>query len=294
MKENILISIVIPAHNEEKTIGHCLDLIVDQTKKYKDKIEIIVVNDGSNDKTPNIVKSYSRYNVRLLNFETGHSAAFSRNRGSEVSKGKYIFFLDADQLLEKGFIDNLIDMISKKDFEGLSFFVFPYNPRTIFQKAWAGYRKAHLCRGFIFKRNIFNKLKFDERLFYIEDNDLWERFEKAGYKLVDTGLKIYHIDTETLGDFVRQRKWHGKGILCGLKIKKNPYFLRYFFPCALLLLGIITFWPLIAYLVIIWLFYTFKSKDPFYSFLWVTVDYIGRFISLFYFAKELIIIKPLK
>ena len=137
-------------------------------------------------------------------------------------------------------------------------------------------------------REIFNKLKFNERLFYIEDNDIWERFRNQGYKLTDTGLKIYHIDTESFDDFLRQRKWHGRGILCGIFVKKKLSFLRYFLPCIFLIpIAFFSIWPLVAYFIIMWLFFSIKSRDIINSLLWVIIDYLGRFISLYYFFKEL-------
>jgi len=299
MKKSILISFVIPAHNEEKTIEDCLQSILSQLKLIKYNCEIIVVNDGSNDKTKEVIEKYSKKykQIKLLNFEKGHSAAFSRNRGSEIAKGEYLIFLDADQVIEKNFLQKLTNFL-KKEQQVLSFFVLPRDSKTIFQKAWTGFRNAHYCRAFIFKKDIFLKLKFDERIFYIEDNELWQRFTKAGYKLADTGLKVYHIDPETLNDFIRQRKWHGKGILCWIKIKKKYSPLRYFAPCFLPIFFIfssplIKFLPIILYFLFSWSYYTLKSKQPYNSFLWIITDYVGRFVSLYYFIKEILLGKKI-
>lgn len=292
MTKDILISFIIPAHNEQETIESCLLPILKQKYSIKETIEVIVVNDGSTDKTKEVIKKYSKQGVKLINFSIGHSAAFSRNRGSEKAKGKYLIFLDADQIIQDNFIKKLRGLLVKKDYEVLSMFVLPYKPKTIFQKAWAGFRNAHYCRAFIFKREIFLKLKFDERIFYIEDNELWERFVRAGYGLHDTGLKVYHIDTEHFKDFLRQRKWHGKGILCWLKIKKKYSPLRYFAPCFLVVFLLLPIsWlrivPFASYLLLFWFYYGIKSGEILNSFLWVTIDFFGRFISLYYFIKEL-------
>jgi glycosyltransferase involved in cell wall biosynthesis len=295
MKKDILISFVVPAHNEEKTLKQCINPVISQIRDIREKTEIIVVNDGSTDKTREVAKKYPRSLVRLLNFTTGHSAAFSRNRGSEIARGKYLIFLDADQIIEEGFVKKLRDILISGNHDVLSMFVLPHKPRTIFQRAWAGFRNAHYCRAFIFKREIFLKLKFNENIFYIEDNELWERFTKAGYKLYDTGLKVYHIDTESWGDFLRQRKWHGKGIICWLKMKRY-WPLRYFAPCFLILFLFLPIsWlrivPLISYLLFFWIYYGIKSGETINAFLWVTVDYLGRFISFYYFLKEIILHK---
>lgn len=95
----INLSVIIPAYNAEKTIIRCLDSVLAQTLK---NIEIIVVNDGSEDQTEHIVSQYikdnSEYNIRLLNKKNGGPSS-ARNKGIEVAKGKYIGFVDSDDVI---------------------------------------------------------------------------------------------------------------------------------------------------------------------------------------------------
>jgi len=115
-----------------------------------------------------------------------------------------------------------------------------------------------------------------------------ERFHEKGYKFKGPiGVKVYHIETEGWKDFIRQRKWQAKGILSALRIKKKPIVLKYFFPTLLLPLCYFSFIPLLLYFIYFWLKYSINTKDIVNSFLWVYLDYIGRFISLFYLIKEL-------
>lgn len=87
-------SIVIAAFNAEKEIARTLESTLDQT--YSD-YEVIVVNDASTDKTPEIVAEFDR--VRLINNEINMKAGGSRNRGIEAANGEYIIFLDSDDIL---------------------------------------------------------------------------------------------------------------------------------------------------------------------------------------------------
>ena len=79
MKNKILISIIVPVYNVEKYIDKCLKSLVNQTLK---NIEIIVVNDGSKDKTQNIVERYKKENSNIILINsTNKGVAAARNIG---------------------------------------------------------------------------------------------------------------------------------------------------------------------------------------------------------------------
>jgi glycosyltransferase involved in cell wall biosynthesis len=90
-----LVSILIPAYNAEKFIADSLRSAVNQTWRNK---EIIVVDDGSSDGTRSIVESFEKDGVQLLT-QVNQGAAAARNRALSLSRGDYIQWLDADDLL---------------------------------------------------------------------------------------------------------------------------------------------------------------------------------------------------
>ena len=99
--EIIDFSVIIPAYNCEKYISICLDSII--KNNYKN-LEIIVINDGSTDTTPLIVKEYQKkHNNIYLYSQHNSGVSIARNTGIKYSKGKYIHFVDADDKVE----DNL-------------------------------------------------------------------------------------------------------------------------------------------------------------------------------------------
>lgn len=99
-----LVSILIPAYNAEKWLAETLRSALNQTWPRK---EIIVVDDGSTDNTLAIAKSFSSYNVKILNQENlGASAA--RNRALETARGDYVQFFDADDILAPDKIEKQI------------------------------------------------------------------------------------------------------------------------------------------------------------------------------------------
>ncbi|MBO7119160.1 MAG: glycosyltransferase [Bacteroidaceae bacterium] len=95
-----LVSVVVPVYNDEKYIGECLDSIL--TQSYRN-IEIICVNDGSTDNSPSILKQYAQksddfFSIKIVDRENGGLSA-ARNSGMNCATGKYIYFLDSDDML---------------------------------------------------------------------------------------------------------------------------------------------------------------------------------------------------
>ncbi len=92
-----LVSIVTPAYNSERFIGATIESVITQTYK---NWEMIIVDDGSTDKTGNIVKNYCKRDIRIKYFWQKNSGrpAVPRNVAIRKAKGKYIAFLDSDDL----------------------------------------------------------------------------------------------------------------------------------------------------------------------------------------------------
>lgn len=112
MEFNYLVSIIVPAYNAEKTIKRCIDSLLEQT--YKD-IEIIIIDDGSQDSTEEKCKEYREKNqIRYIKIEnTGVSGA--RNWGIDNATGSYIVFVDSDDYIEKTMIEKLVNNAKNAD-----------------------------------------------------------------------------------------------------------------------------------------------------------------------------------
>jgi len=111
-KNNIFISVVIPAYNEEKRIGETLLKLKEYFKDKKYLYEIIVVNDGSSDATKNKVLKYREeiLNLKIINLKKNFGKGYAVKRGMLEAVGEYRLFMDADGSVK---IENL-DLFLKK------------------------------------------------------------------------------------------------------------------------------------------------------------------------------------
>ena len=105
---NNQVSIYIPAYNAESTIGEVIDSILNQSYKFD---EIIVVNDSSNDKTVEKIKSFSE--IKIINNNTNKGLGFSRNVGIENCKNEIVAGIDADVVLDKFWLETILSYLKK-------------------------------------------------------------------------------------------------------------------------------------------------------------------------------------
>ncbi len=107
--EQPLVSVVVPVYNVEKYISKCLDSILAQTYR---NIEVIVVDDGTPDRAGDIADDYSRKDKRLKVIHGKNSGLpTARNRGYDVSSGKYVMFVDSDDALAPNAIEYMLGLI---------------------------------------------------------------------------------------------------------------------------------------------------------------------------------------
>lgn len=106
-----MISVIIPVFNREKTISRCIDSVLNQT--YQD-IEIIIVNDGSNDRTGDLCCKYNDARIIYEN-QKNQGVSSARNRGMELAHGKYMAFVDSDDYVESFYLESLLNEIGDSD-----------------------------------------------------------------------------------------------------------------------------------------------------------------------------------
>lgn len=102
------VSIIVPVYNVENYIERCLNSLVNQT--FKD-IEVITINDGSTDKSLELINKYAKEDIRVSVIDLGdEGVSYCRNLGIEKANGKYIMFVDSDDWIDS----NMIEAMYKK------------------------------------------------------------------------------------------------------------------------------------------------------------------------------------
>lgn len=107
-----MISVILPVYNQEKYILHCINSILKQ--QYKD-IEIIIVDDGSTDRSAEICKKIAkeRHNIVYF-FQKNQGVSSARNRGIALAKGDWIAFIDPDDYIKKEYFFTLVNNIDNE------------------------------------------------------------------------------------------------------------------------------------------------------------------------------------
>ncbi len=185
---NKLASIIIPAHNEEKTIEKTL---ISLKKQNYRPIEIIVVYRG-NDKTPEIAKKYTDKVFSLS--EKGASRA--RNFGAKMAKGQYLFFLDADSKISQNTIQNAVYALEHGYVGGTAKIVYEsenYKIKgvEIIQNFCLNRWKICLCQFIYTTKEIFEKSGgWPESIEFGEDMNFLKRLSEFGELKYDSDSQV--------------------------------------------------------------------------------------------------------
>lgn len=206
MKNNeIKVSIVIPVYNSEKTIGKCLDSLVNQTYE---NIEIICVNDCSKDNSLSVLEQYAAQDRRIvvINHIENKNAGGARNSGMKAATGDYICFVDNDDWLRLDAIEILVSASDKGKYDIVApqwCEVYADGKETVHQNYVVGndrdasvhYLLFHGGRmlGVLFKRTMIfqHDIFFPEKLFW-EDNAIGACFFLASKSMKVIGDVLYY------------------------------------------------------------------------------------------------------
>ena len=209
--KNPLVSVIIPTYNEEKDIKACLDSIEKQTYN---NIEAIIVDDGSTDKTREIVKKYRQ--TRLIRQEhQGPGAA--RNLGAHEAKGEILVLIDADMVLFPDYVEKLIQPIIENTALG-TIESIQYNIHdTRMQECWGSVVRTTQLEGInsatvrgIARKDFLALGGFDKQYGYADDRTF---FLKYGIRfLILKDVKCYHKTPSTFKGVYKHSRWIGASL----------------------------------------------------------------------------------
>jgi poly-beta-1,6 N-acetyl-D-glucosamine synthase len=218
------VSVIIPCYNEEATVINCLKSVLAESHK---NIEIIVVNDGSTDKTSSVVKKFSlnQPGVTLYDKQNGGKAQ-ALNFGIAKAKGEIIVCIDADSVLKADALTKLIRWFNDQKVGAVSGNVKVANKKNLLGLHQAGeyisglnlqrrsfeiLNALQVIPGAIgaFRKDVLEKVGGYSSDTKVEDMDITIAIQNAGYKVIYEPKAIAYTETpESLKDFIKQRhRW---------------------------------------------------------------------------------------
>lgn len=205
---NDLISIIIPIYNVEKYIKECIDSVVKQSYK---NIEIILIDDGSKDNSGKICDYYSnKYKQIRVIHKHNEGVSIARNIGIELSAGKYITFIDADDFVEPNYIEILYKQCigknadlsicgandidnDKKIIKTSIKYAKTLNSKEAMKELLNEKYYTGVVWGKMYKRDLFKNIKFNKEIKIAEDLDvLYKIIDKCNLINIDTSKKLYY------------------------------------------------------------------------------------------------------
>lgn len=215
-------SIIIPAKNEEANIGRCLDSI-NVVEWPKDQYEVIVVDNGSSDRTVEI----AREKGAKVFVSPELTISGLRNLGVGQGTGLILAFLDADCTVSRSWLRTAAPYLHRDDIACFGSPPIVPDDATWVQKAWFVVRRKSVeaaetawleSMNMFVRRDAFIACSgFDESLTTCEDYDISLRLKVYGSIVADsTIVAVHHGEAATVSSFFRKELWRGKSNFAGL------------------------------------------------------------------------------
>ncbi len=242
MREDALVSVIIPTFNRSRTIKPTLTSCMNQTHR---PLEIIVVDDGSVDSTQEKVESFFEQETQgkvycIYQRQENLGAPAARNLGLKISKGEYIQWIDSDDTMSRGKISNQIDLFSRRSDIDVAYCSWRIKCPGLISYGPIHQRRAldsndKLLRGYLsttwfcplhaylFRRDVVEEIGgFDLTLKRRQDTDLLNRVLLKGYRFgySNKGLVYYHRGD---GDHIGSRKYYAEHFGSLLKVIEKAY-----------------------------------------------------------------------
>lgn len=235
-----MVSIIVPVYNAAKYIDQTIDMVCQQT--YKDW-ELILVDDASTDGSADIIEKRIKSQgkrIRLVRKNINQGAAAARNSGIDASSGRYIAFLDADDIWKPEKLEKQVAFMERTG-AAFSFHSYEFGDenasptgKIVHAPARLKYKQA-LSRTVIFTTTVmFDTEKIDMEIIHMpqvpsEDTATWWRILKSGYEAygLDENLAIYRRPGKSLSSnklVAIQRIWFLYRNIADLSVLKSMYY----------------------------------------------------------------------
>jgi len=249
VNDSIVVSVVVPLRNEEKHIKKCIESILSQDYP-KDKLEVFLIDGASDDKTCQIIKSYTdKYSYLKLMHNPNKTVPFAMNIGIKAALGKYIIRLDAHSEYAPDYFSKCVEYLEKTGADNVG------GPMIAAGKSPVGkaIARIHSCPfglgggkfhnesyegevdtvylGAFKKSTLLDVGLYDERLTRNQDIELNSRIRKSGGKIYLTpNIKSVYYCRDTIKSLLTQNYNNGKWNIYSKLVNKDALSLRHFVP----------------------------------------------------------------
>lgn len=217
----VSVSVIVPVYNSAKTIGRCLKGLLNQTCPANE-YEIIVVDDGSNDATGYIVKSFD---VRYIRKGKAGPAA-ARNEGAKRARGEILLFTDSDCVPNRDWVEKMTDSLKKKGVVGVKGAYITGQKSIVarfsqleFEERYKMLEKAESIdmvdtHAGGYRKDVFMKMGGFDASFPVannEDTELSYRMSNSGYKMIfNSSAIVSHLNhPDAVVKYAKLKFWRG-------------------------------------------------------------------------------------
>jgi len=252
------VSIIVPCYNEEKSVVATVKSLLG-LEYPKDKLKILIIDDGSTDKTREIVEKSFSQNKQIKIFEKENGGKHTAlNFALEKIDTELVGSLDADSFVDKEALRKIIPYFEKEDVMAVTASIKIHKPESIIQRIqWTEYNWSILLRKLlssmnalyvtpgpfsIFRAKVFKEIGEYKKAHYTEDMEMALRMHKNGYKITNAhSAYVYTIGPEKVRGLYKQRVRWVYGFLNNVIDYKEMFFSRKHGHIGMFILPIATF-----------------------------------------------------
>ena len=189
MSKKPKISVIIPVFNQEKYLSRCLRSLIDQTLEKKD-YEIIVVNDGSTDRTRFVAEMF-KDEIKIINNKKNKGLPFSINEGILSARGRYIVRVDSDDYVSRNFLYLCKLFLNlNREYQAVAVDYFKVDDKEQILEKINCFKKQIAC-GILFRKECLIDIGlYNEKFKMREGHDLRIKFEKK-FKIARLNIPLY-------------------------------------------------------------------------------------------------------
>lgn len=188
-----LVSVVMPTYNRADFLPRSIESILNQTY---DNLEFIIVDDGSTDDSAELIRAYQQEDPRiiLLKNKENRGISFSRNRGTDAARGKYVAIMDSDDYSEPDRLEKSVAFLEKyKDITAVNSIYYEMGREQNGPNNWVPPKRLEIIFNFknyftniaVFRTNFIRKhhIRYNEKFMSSEDYDFWKQIVLNGGRL---------------------------------------------------------------------------------------------------------------